>query len=262
MTRDIAIPGYANLRDTGGYVAATGITQPRRLLRADYPFDWVEASGAAIARIHVTQVIDLRGHDETAESPSPYPGLGIAVTQIPLFTGSAASIIAAGGTLATLYAHLIETAGSAFSDVARTVARTGTGTTLLHCSAGKDRTGVAVALLLDAAGVNRDDIIADYADTERHLRGEWVERRIAQLQQHHTHDLRDSIDLLAGSPADAIEHAIDLVDASWGGSANYLSAHGLGDADLDALVAALLTPAASENPASPAPPASPEGHHG
>ena len=61
------------------------------------------------------------------------------------------------------YVELLELGGAAFSDAFRRIVEPGGVPALVHCAIGKDRTGVLVALLLDAAGVDHDEIVADYA---------------------------------------------------------------------------------------------------
>ncbi len=106
------------------------------------------------------------------------------------------------------------------------------GAVLVHCAAGKDRTGVVVALALDAAGVDRDIIIGDYlASRER------IAAIIARLLSSATyraelegHDPRR----LAPAPG-TMERVLELVDDRFGGSAAWLSAQGLRDADIERL---------------------------
>ena len=61
------------------------------------------------------------------------------------------------------YVELLELGGAAFTEAFRRIVEPGGAPALVHCAIGKDRTGVLVALLLDAAGVDHDEIVADYA---------------------------------------------------------------------------------------------------
>jgi protein-tyrosine phosphatase len=113
----------------------------------------------------------------------------------------------------------------------RTIART-EGAVLVHCAAGKDRTGVVVALALDAAGVDRDAIVADYLATR-----ERIEPIIARLVSSSTyraelegHDPQDH----APVPG-TMERVLELVDERYGGSAEWLAAHGLEHGELELL---------------------------
>jgi protein-tyrosine phosphatase len=113
----------------------------------------------------------------------------------------------------------------------RTIARTD-GAVLVHCAAGKDRTGVVVALALDAAGVDRDAIVADYVAT-----ADRIEPLVARLASSSTYRAElAGRDPQAHAPVAAtMERLFELVDERFGGSVAWLSAHGLSAADLERL---------------------------
>jgi len=103
---------------------------------------------------------------------------------------------------------------------------------LVHCAAGKDRTGVVVALALDASGASREAIAEDYLAT-----GERIVAIIERLRSSETyraelegHDPQDH----APVPG-TIERVLELVGEQSGGAAAWLSANGLDDADLERL---------------------------
>jgi protein-tyrosine phosphatase len=106
------------------------------------------------------------------------------------------------------------------------------GAVLVHCAAGKDRTGVVVALALDAAGVDRDTIIADYLAT-----GERIDAIMARLVSSATYRAElEGHDAQKHAPIPGtIERVLELIDERFGGSAAWLSAHGLGDPDIEQL---------------------------
>jgi protein-tyrosine phosphatase len=106
------------------------------------------------------------------------------------------------------------------------------GAVLVHCAAGKDRTGVVVALALDAVGVERETIIADYlASAER------IEAIIDRLVSSATYRTElEGHDPQRHSPVPGtMERVLALVDERYGGSAAWLRANGLQDADLELL---------------------------
>jgi protein-tyrosine phosphatase len=111
----------------------------------------------------------------------------------------------------------------------RAIARAG-GAVLVHCAAGKDRTGVVVALALDAAGVDRESIVQDYLAT-----GERIDAILARLVSSSTYRAElEGHDPQAHAPVPGtMERVFELVDERFGGSAAWLSAHGLDDADLE-----------------------------
>ena len=113
----------------------------------------------------------------------------------------------------------------------RTIGRAD-GAVLVHCAAGKDRTGVVIALALDAAGVDREMIVGDYLATAERI-GVILERLVssptyrAELEGH---------DPQRHAPVPGtIERVLELLDERFGGSAAWLADHGLGSADLEQL---------------------------
>jgi protein-tyrosine phosphatase len=110
------------------------------------------------------------------------------------------------------------------------------GATLVHCAAGKDRTGVVAALALAAAGVRREAIVADYVAT-----GDRLEPLVARLLASPTYsaDLRGRTLDSHRPRAETMERFLDLVDERHGGAAGWLAEHGLDDRDAEALRARL-----------------------
>jgi protein-tyrosine phosphatase len=106
------------------------------------------------------------------------------------------------------------------------------GAALVHCAAGKDRTGVVVALGLDAAGVDRIAIVGDYLASQQR-----IEAIIARLVSSSTYraELEGNDPQRYAPVPGAMERVLELVDARFGGSAAWLSSHGLGDVDLERL---------------------------
>lgn len=229
------VAGFANLRDLGGLPAGPGRrTRAHRLVRADLPVQADPAQLADLDRLGVRTAVDLRDDQEVADLPSPFAAAGWTVHRLPVFEGSAASAVGLGATLDDLYRAVVDRRGGALAAVARTVAGA-SGGVLVHCTAGKDRTGLAVALVLAAVGVPQEAVVRDYARTQEQLAGAWLTHRLALLSAFHGRDLSDHAELLAGSPPRVIAAALDRVDQGWGSAAGYLRAHGLTAAGLAAL---------------------------
>ena len=110
----------------------------------------------------------------------------------------------------------------------RTIATTD-GAVLVHCAAGKDRTGVVVALALDAAGVDRELIVADYMAT-----GERIEAIMERLVSSETYRAElEGHDPQRHAPAPGtMERVLELVDTHFGGAATWLAEHGLTELEL------------------------------
>jgi protein tyrosine/serine phosphatase len=107
---------------------------------------------------------------------------------------------------------------------------------VVHCAAGKDRTGVVVALALAVAGVGHDDIVADYA-----LTADVIEGIVARLAASPTYaEDMEKRDIASHTPrAETMDRVLTLLDERWGGPAAWLTEHGFGAEDQAALRARL-----------------------
>lgn len=143
------------------------------------------------------------------------------------------------------YRQGIVRAGQPLAAIAGIVARSD-GPTLLHCTIGKDRTGLVVAVILSAVGVADADIVADYVLSEAN-----VPRVLARLSSSPELDgaaalmdrlARENPDVLAAPPG-AIAAALGALHEE-GGAGDWLCRHGLSDAELSLLGERLLESAA------------------
>jgi protein-tyrosine phosphatase len=106
------------------------------------------------------------------------------------------------------------------------------GAVLVHCAAGKDRTGVVVALALDAAGFDRATIVADYlATTQR------IDAIVARLLKSplYREQLEGHDSSRHAPPPGTIERVLELIDQRHGGSVAWLLANGLDESELQLL---------------------------
>lgn len=166
QTRHLPIHGTYNVRDLGGYATADGATQYRRILRADALHRLGEAGVGGLIEAGVTTVIDLRHGDELAHQPNPFATHDtVAYHNISLLDGLAPDMMSEGDLLLELYQLTLQSRQEAIAEVLRLIADAHEGVVLFHCTAGKDRTGIIAALLLGLAGVETQDIVADYAET-------------------------------------------------------------------------------------------------
>ncbi len=179
--------------------------------------------------------MDLRDGQELADAPSAVTS--IATTHLPLFLGSVASFFEEDFGLVEMYRHLLDESGERLANAIRVIARE--GRTLVHCTVGKDRTGVTVALALAAVEADRDAVVADYALTATLLPEERNRRITAYLQAQHPHSA-NAIALATLSPAEVMRDLLDEIDAQWGSAAEYLVANGVTEDEISALRSTLV----------------------
>jgi protein-tyrosine phosphatase len=112
----------------------------------------------------------------------------------------------------------------------------GSGASVVHCAAGKDRTGVVVALALAVAEVPHEEIVADYAMT-----AEVIEALVAKLAASPTYaEDMDQRDIASHTPrAETMDRVLTLLDERFGGAVGWLESHGFGADERAALKARL-----------------------
>ncbi|WP_043614263.1 tyrosine-protein phosphatase [Nonomuraea candida] len=259
MTRWIDLEGAVNARDLGGLPTRDGgRTRRGRIFRADNLQGLTPADVTLLVdELGLRHVVDLRSHAEVSlEGPGP-------LTRVPAVRHHHLTLFAEGGRHTDVEADTIDgervlpwaergldeelrVTGFYFgylrerpdSVVAALRAMAlDDGAALVHCAAGKDRTGVLSALALEIAGVTREAIVEDYEAT-----GERLELILKRLRGSETY--RGDLD---SRPADDhmpraryIEQFLGVLDDRFGGPMGWLSANGWTPADTAALRSRLL----------------------
>ncbi|MCW4467051.1 tyrosine-protein phosphatase [Glutamicibacter sp. MNS18] len=229
----------ANCRTVGGMSAGSSSIRPAVLYRCAAPVTvdeqitgWVEHSG-------ISRIFDLRSEYE-ARRVLGFPEVsGRATrTRLPLMEGA----FAVGSTmpdLESLYLPLVLDHPTVWAQVAEEVA-TNEGATLVHCTAGKDRTGVAIALLLLAVGADRDAVFEDYAASTANLQGSWLQAMRTQISAAGIPVTEKMLELMVGTSVPGLDRALGEIERRHGSVADYLLAHGLERAGLEQLGSRLL----------------------
>lgn len=249
------LQGTHNARElTGLPVSGGGTIASGLLFRADALAGLTDDGLQALTDLGIGTVIDLRTDAERSRAADHLPADGsVTLLPLPMQGGAMDEMVkhllpAAGSkslsvtqvaqllkqvpTLEELYIAILTDSAAQFATVARTVldaARTPRPGVLFHCTAGKDRTGLAAAILLSVAGVPREAIVDDYTETEKNLAlgfAEALTGLITSLGVPLTPGLKT---LATESPASAIETALDWIDATHGDAAGYLRSGGLTD---------------------------------
>lgn len=257
--RWIELEGAVNVRDVGGLPTHEGgATAAGRLLRADNLQGLSAADVVKLVDEHrVTTVVDLRSaHEVRAEGPGPLRAVSAVHhahhSVIPDF-GTATDVTADAllvrrerirarypdDFVCGVYLSYVEDRPDSIVAALREVS-SADGAALIHCAAGKDRTGVVTAIALTAVGVLRDAVVADYVAT-----GERIAAIVDRLRASPTYaeDLK-RIPPEAHIPrAESMVSFLDEFDIRYGGADSWLTEHGFTADDLERLRATLLAQA-------------------
>lgn len=239
----LPVPGTYNFRDVGGYPVEGGSTRDGKLFRADALGRLGDAGKESLRELGVRVVIDLRDDFEVDSLPDDLDGLDVEVLRLPVFEGSGASQATIGATLADLYEKIVLQHRDVVVRALREIADTGDEPVVVHCTAGKDRTGVVVALALLAVGVDRETVLDDYAATQANLAGEWLEGMLALVRGYGVEITPDLQVIMGGSPREAMAAVLDLIDRDFGCVRPYLLDAGLDEVELAKLRSVLIQPA-------------------
>ena len=166
--RRLAWEGCGNARHLGGLATADGaVTRVDGLARSGSLASLTAAGIEAVLADGVTTVVDLRFAQEVAADPGRLAAVpGVAYRHRPLMTTDAAAAIAAvraATTTRAAYAATLAGFGANVAAVVEAIATASPGRVVVHCSAGRDRTGLVVALVLRAVGVGTTAVADDYA---------------------------------------------------------------------------------------------------
>jgi hypothetical protein len=247
---DNAASGLRNLRYVGVIRAAGGRQVARgRLYRSDAPI--VGDPEPELRPWPPRAVVDLRSPGEARSDDHPLASEQTRIVNIPLFRqlepGRPAGVDATDPPgLPAIYRRLMRASAVNLVAVVRVIADS-PSPVLVHCAAGKDRTGVVTAVALAAVGASPDAIVADYLRTEASLDG-LLERLALGWSDEHRDARVQRLTLqrpdLMLAPAAAIEAVLETLHAWPGATPGWLLEHGLEESELGALVERLTVAAA------------------
>ena len=243
LARRIPLVGTYNVRDIGGYVTTDGRVVARHLmLRGDALHQVDDEGRELLAQMTLRTTIDLRENDERDVAPDQVND-NVEMISIPLFTHHVTAIddVTDRGQFTTLdevYQFIVSNRGQAVAAVLHELAQPETLPALVHCTAGKDRTGIVIALLLSVLGVPDEAIARDYHATDHFLSGEFHETILKRAAEN-GHDPVAYTAMLGCEPY-LILDVLSKVRTSHGDVETYLVEHGLDASDIERLRATLL----------------------
>lgn len=246
FSRWLPIEGCVNFRDLGGYRNSQGQTvRWRRLFRSDALQHLTRADAdLAIGELNVRLVVDLRNSNEAErDGRGPLPKMGAEYRHFPFLEGRGIPPFTGGDVverLSSTYEWLVHNSGPLVADAVTTIseavasnAGSGPSGAVFHCSAGKDRTGIVAALILEVLGVDNDTITADYLLTNEVIEG--ILQRIKAMESNNT----VTVQSLSAQPA-AFQRFRDTLQGDYGGAEAYLRRHGVSAETLESLRRHLL----------------------
>lgn len=246
LKRHIDLPGLINFRDIGCYLATDTEGNQRQvkqgvLYRAGHFHDMNEAAIGALIDRHIELVIDFRSSKERTKKPSRFNfSFTPTIIELELDPGSGASFLKALPDIRTRDAALdVATMERMMQQINRSLVTdhadvyrqffshllTATpSATVFHCASGKDRTGVAAALLLSALGVDRNTIIEDYMLTNSCLDvHHHVARAMADFDNRYQSIMQaDVLAAMYEVQPGYLSAALDEIDQQYGSIKHYL----------------------------------------
>lgn len=244
MARTLTWDGCANVRDLGGLpIEGGGETRRGAVIRGDNVRRLSDAGWEALLGHGIRTVLDLRWQEELAEdAPRDLP---VEVVHVSLFgeqDGAYYDELAKrlerfadrADRTRESYLEFLERYRGNVAQAVGVVARA-EGAVLVHCAAGKDRTGLVSALLLRLAGVGIEQVADDYAESDANL-GALTEAWRAEAPDEEERAKRQE---LYGTPRRAMVGVLEELDRRYGGVREYLRAGGATDDDIDRAAARL-----------------------
>ena len=242
--RSIRLTGASNFRDLGGYAGQDGRTLKwRRLFRSDHLGALNAADVALLTALGLARACDFRGGDERLQQVCAIPGLPVHSLAIdPTVVQAMKALMQSGGSLTAsdtvrlmqdTYRAFVHHHAHRFAELFVHLLR-GDGPLVFHCTAGKDRTGFAAALVLMSLGVSRTVAMQDYLLTNALYR--MPDAASSSLPQ-------EALQVLWRVQEGFLNAAFEAVDADFGGLSNYLdTALGVGRRERERLAELYLQP--------------------
>ncbi|MCU1629458.1 MAG: protein-tyrosine-phosphatase [Pseudonocardia sp.] len=227
--RWLTLEGLSNLRDVGGLpLKGGGTTRTGVLFRSEALNHMTPADiRHMVDVVGLKLVLDLRTDREVAEFASTAVAeAGVEIAQFSFIPEEGRELPEIGedsDPMVANYLGYLRDRGPNVLGAVRRLAAEDAGPALVHCAAGKDRTGTLVAMVLDAVGVEREAIIEDYA-----LSATRIEDMFTRWRARTGEPVPDADELDRHRPrARAMEEVLAVLDERDDGAAGWLRANGL-----------------------------------
>ncbi len=232
-----------NTRDLGGMKTKDGrIIKPGKLIRSGHLSEASEADRQKLGGM-LSVVVDFRTEQERLEKPDgAFPG--VECLTLPVMESMAAGITREEASMQELFSRLLlkpeeakqymilmyqgfvesEAAASAYREFLKVLLSDHEKAVLWHCTAGKDRAGIASVLVEEILGVSKEDIVADYFATNQYLKEDirFLTNYVKQIAGTQDAAADESLRYLFGAEKDFILAFFDAVTAKYGGMEAFL----------------------------------------
>jgi protein-tyrosine phosphatase len=227
--REVKLQGAVNFRDLGGYKTKEGKTVKMGLLYRSAALNTLtDADVVKIAALNIKYDFDFRGPYEVKTAPDKIPA---GTMRISLPAGSEnvgdsnymknmGRYMKSDSFLISFYTVLTPFKDRYMPLFDSLISNKNASPILFHCTAGKDRTGIAAALILYALGVNEETIFNDYEATNYYRRNENA-KAIAQMTKYYGMDEKVASSMM-GAKKEYIQSTFTTIKAQYGTIDNYL----------------------------------------
>ena len=239
LERHYAFEGCFNFRDIGGYLNQEGKRIKKGIyFRAGRQDRMSDKDLSQLSDLKITTQIDLRRPDEVLEQgKGPLEAMGANYINIAVIPEGGSDKLSrlVGDTRISgkRYLGYLEFGPTTWLRLFGILANEENLPVVLHCTAGKDRTGVSTAFLLSILGVSREVIEADYLltnlDTER--QADFIESTVGYPEGYD----RETMISVAGVPKDAMKVFLDGLESKWGSAIEYLEKIGVTQEQMEAI---------------------------
>lgn len=227
-----------NARDLGGLPTTGGHVGHRRLYRAGNPSGPTRGVIRELADHGISRVLDLRSKHEIEKLPSPLRRHPIYSSE-PMIDPRMDHLRdpTAEHTLLDTYIGSVDRNARTIADGIASVIDAPPGGVLVHCMAGKDRTGILIALVLRLVGVPVDAVVADYAVSEDRL-DSFFARELAESRDDVT---RERLRSRQHSSPQTMRGLLRHIDSTYGDVPGYVGAAGITSSQIGALTRRLIS---------------------